>query len=153
MLSYRILTSIGIILLLSSISIGTYAAIPQSYEEYISEVWLFCDSPDRSWAKDNSLVPKIDYPKLNEIAINATIAEWWKSKSFSNDEKLRLKSDLDPIKIGEYTGFKTLEVARIAYRTRMNSAFSCAIISSRIKTMKVLQDIIKKYIIKNLRYI
>ena len=146
MLSYRILTSIGIILLLSSISIGTYAAIPQSYEEYISEVWLFCDSPDRSWAKDNSLVPKIDYPKLNERAINATIAEWWKSKSFSNDEKLRLKSDLDPIKIGEYTGFKTLEVARIAYRTRMNSAFSCAIISSRIKTMKVLQDIINKKI-------
>lgn len=146
MISQRIFTSVSIALLLSSISTSIYAANPQTYEEYVSEAWLFCDSSDRSWAKDNSLVPKIDYPKLNEIAINATIAEWWKSKSFSDDEKQRLKYDLDPTRIGEYSGFKTLEVARIAYRTRMNSAFSCAIISSRIKTMKTLQEIINKKI-------
>ena len=60
----------------------------------------------------------------------------------SDDEKLRLKRDLDPVRIGEYGGFKALEIARIGYRTRMNTLFSCAVVSSRINTMQSLTKLI-----------
>ncbi len=60
----------------------------------------------------------------------------------SEDEKLRLKRDLDPVRIGEYSGFKALEIARIGYRTRMNTLFSCAVVSSRIDTMQSLTKLI-----------
>ncbi len=60
----------------------------------------------------------------------------------SDDERLRLKRDLDPVRIGEYSGFKTLEIARVGYRTRMNSAFACAVISSRQRTLVDLQKLI-----------
>lgn len=64
----------------------------------------------------------------------------------SDDEKLRLKRDLDPVRIGEYSGFKALEVARIGYRTRMNTLFSCAVVASRIDTMQGLKKLIAEKI-------
>jgi len=79
--------------------------------------------------------------------VNATIAKWREgSITINDDEKLRLRRDLDPVVIGEYTGFKTLEVARIAYRTRMNTLFSCGIIADRIDTIKNLKALIAKKI-------
>lgn len=62
------------------------------------------------------------------------------------DEKARLRADLDPIAIGEYSGFKALEVARIGYRSNMNSLFACAVLTSRIDTMITLQELISQKI-------
>ncbi len=55
---------------------------------------------------------------------------------------MRLKRDLDPVRIGEYSGFKTLEIARIGYRTRLNTLFSCAVVGSRIDTLMGLEKLI-----------
>lgn len=55
---------------------------------------------------------------------------------------MRLKRDLDPVRIGEYSGFKTLEIARIGYRTRLNTLFSCAVVGSRIDTLVGLEKLI-----------
>jgi hypothetical protein len=60
----------------------------------------------------------------------------------SDDERLRLRRDLDPVTIGEYDGFKTLEIARIGYRTRMNTLFSCAVVASRLDTLQDLTRLI-----------
>ncbi len=46
------------------------------------------------------------------------------------------------MRIGEYSGFKTLEIARIGYRTRLNTLFSCAVVSSRIDTLVNLEKLI-----------
>jgi hypothetical protein len=64
----------------------------------------------------------------------------------SDDEKIRIRRDLDPVTIGEYRGFKTLEGARIMYRTRLNSLFACGIIASRIDSIKTLKELISKKI-------
>ncbi len=126
---------------------SSFAAIGQTYEEYLKEAWDYCDSTDRSWWKNNTLIPKIDYPKLSSDAINNTIKAWQNNPKWAiGDEKLRLKTDLDWVTIGEYSGFKALEVARIGYRSSMNSLFACAIIASRQKTIIEVQDVVNKKI-------
>lgn len=125
-------------------------AAPQTYEDYLSGATTYCDSKDRSWAAGSTLVPEIDYPAFSTDAVNAAIRTWRDGVNTINaDEKLRLRRDLDPVTIGEYSGFKTLEVARIVYRTRMNSLFACGVIGSRIDTVKNLKELIAKKI-KNL---
>ncbi len=119
-----------------------YAATWQTYEEYTAQAGQFCDDTTKLWWTSNTLVPKIDYPELNAQAVNSAMEKWKSSTELGTNEILRLKTDLDPITIGEYSGFKTLEVARIGYRTRMNSAFTCAVVSSRQKTITELQKII-----------
>lgn len=64
----------------------------------------------------------------------------------SDDEKIRIRRDLDPVTIGEYRGFKTLEGARIMYRTRLNSLFACGIVASRIDSIATLKELISKKI-------
>lgn len=68
-------------------------------------------------------------------------------------EKAKLEKDLDPSRIGLFDGFKSVEIARIQYRTNMNRIWSCAVITSRIeKTKKIIEmipasessDILKK---------
>ena len=89
----------------------------------------------------------IDYPELNDIIINQTIANWRVKEEWRiGDEKNRLLEDLDPSRIGDYSGFKTLEIARTGYRSNMNRLFACAVVSSRIQTLDTLQEIIKQKI-------
>lgn len=123
------------------------SAAPQTYESYQSGAMDYCDSSRRSWSRDNSIVSKIDYPEFNTQAVNTTLLRWrTDTRILWNDEKSRIQRDLDPITIGEFSGFKTLEIARIGYRTRMNSLFACVIIWSRIETVSTLQKLIEKKI-------
>jgi hypothetical protein len=122
-------------------------AAPQSYEEYQSGATAYCDSDKRPWNTGSTIVPEIDYPQFTTNTVNAAMARWRDGSITINDnEKIRLRRDLDPVTIGEYTGLKTLEVARIMYRTRMNTLFSCGIIGSRIDTVKNLKELIAKKI-------
>ncbi|NRH20569.1 hypothetical protein HOO68_00800 [Candidatus Gracilibacteria bacterium] len=114
------------------------------YEAYKKEAESYCDSNDRSWKGWNTLIPKIDYPELEASAINKAMATWKADTRVIGDEKARLEADLNPSLIGEYTGFKALEVARIGYRSRMNSLFACAVVASRIDTLTDLQKNIEK---------
>lgn len=90
------------------------------------------------------MIPKIDYPELEASAVNKAMAKWKTDTRVIGDEKARLEADLDPKLIGEYSGFKALEAARIGYRSRMNSLFACAIVASRIDTLTDLQKNIEK---------
>jgi hypothetical protein len=124
------------------------AAAWQTYEQYTKAASDYCESNLRSWSGSNSLVSKIDYPALNSDTINTTMSDWRNNKQewYIWSEKDRLQRDLSPTRIGEYTGFKTLEIARIGYRSKMNQLFACGVISSRIKTISELKDIIWKKI-------
>jgi hypothetical protein len=111
-----------------------------------------CDAPSKSWNKEgvSSKVPEIDYPEFSTSAVNAAITKWKTENSdqkwFLQSEQERLMKDLDPVRIGNFTGFKTLEVARIGYRTRMNQLFACSIVSSRINSVVWLQELTNKKI-------
>jgi hypothetical protein len=118
-------------------------AAPQTYETYQTEANSYCNSSGQTWSKYNTLVPKIDYPAFDLASVNRTLAKSSNNSTVVGDEKLRLKSDLDPVTIGEYSGFKTVEIARINYRTQMNSLFACAVIASRIDTMDSLTRLIQ----------
>lgn len=148
-MSYRIFTSLVTLTLSISYYGGTMAALNgQTYEDYTKEAGAYCDDTARSWGTNNTLVPKIDYPELSDTVINATLIKWRDNnpKWMVGEEKERLRADLDPVTIGEYSGFKALEVARIGYRSNMNALFACGIISSRIDTLVELQDLIGKKI-------
>lgn len=148
-MSLRIFTSVFIIIFLLGKSIftvhwATSGEAKEQYEAYKKEADSYCDSNDRSWKDSNALIPKIDYPELDGNAFNNAMAKWKSDPRVIGDEKSRLESDLDPVKIGEFSGFKALEATRIGYRSRMNSLFACAIISSRIDTLTDLQKNIEK---------
>ncbi len=148
-MSYRILTLLVFSIITSQIlHEDIFASTGQTYEEYIKESNTFCDDSTKPWGTNNTLVPKIDYPELRDTAVNATLVQWRNNtpKWMVGDEKTRLREDLDPVVIGEFRGFKALEVARIGYRSNMNALFACAVISSRINSMKTLQEIIDKKI-------
>ena len=118
----------------------------QTYENYSTGAVEYCNSSGRTWSQDNSLVAKIDYPAFETNIVNITMAKWRNNPQVIGDEKTRLKSDLDIVRIGEFRWFKTLEVARIGYRTQMNALFACAVVSSRIDTIDTLQKLIDKKI-------
>ena len=48
--------------------------------------------------------------------------------------------ELDMSRIGNFSGFKTLEVARLQYRAQMNSVFACSIIEGRLLILSDLRD-------------
>ena len=122
-----------------------FAATTQTYTEYKKQSNTFCEDPKRDWHEWSNLVGFIDYPELNDTIINQTMASWRVKKEWNIwSEKNRLLEDLDPSRIGDYSGFKTLEIARTGYRSNMNSLFACAVVASRIQTVDTLQTIIKE---------
>ncbi|MBC7503631.1 hypothetical protein H7169_01555 [Candidatus Gracilibacteria bacterium] len=141
----RTLSSLVLIYISLTPSWGAYGAT-QTYDNYITSATEYCDSSDRTWFQDNTLVAKIDYPAFETNIVNITMAKWRNNPQVIGDEKIRLKSDLDMVRIGEFRGFKTLEVARIGYRSQMNALFACSVISSRIDTIDTLQKLIDKKI-------
>ena len=102
-----------------------------SYEAYSSGATTFCDNPEVEWNKTSRSVGKITYPELKSDTVNA----WMSSQITSETSKLgraKLQEALDPARIGNFAGWRALEVTQSAYNARMNTLFDCAVIESRI---------------------
>lgn len=114
------------------------AKVTKTYEEYQQNSKNQCDASHNPWSENNSLVPIPQYPKLDTQAVNNQINSP-NLENISDSEKEKLKKELDMQRIGEFSGFKTLEVARLQYRSTMNSLFACAIVESRLKILSDLR--------------
>lgn len=115
----------------------------KSYQSYLDGAKSYCDSTDRYWGKNNAIRPIPQYPELKANAVNHQISRTQNLSNLSTEEKNRLASELDMSRIGDFTGFKTLEVARLQYRSTMNSLFSCAIVNSRLRILKGLRETVE----------
>lgn len=91
-------------------------------------------------------MPLIDFPQLETASINSFIARYRQDPKVIGNERERLTQDLATARIGEFSGFKTLEAARVVYRTSMNKLFACAVVTSRLNTLKDVQAVIKSRI-------
>lgn len=114
-------------------------SIAKTYEQYQQNAKNLCDSSSLSWGKNNSLVPVPQYPKLESEAVNNQINSP-NLENLSLSEKQKLQSELNMQRLGSFDGFKTLEVARLQYRSTMNSVFSCSIIDSRLRILEDLRE-------------
>lgn len=110
------------------------------YEEYKKNTELYCDSSDREWSTMSRLVPIPQYPKLDADAINNQIRRTESLTTLTSTEKERLGQDLSMDRIGNFSGYKTVEVARLQYRSTMNTLFACSVIESRLDILKNLTD-------------
>lgn len=81
-----------------------------------------------------------DYARLETRAINTSISRTIVAENLPS-EKEKLARELDSLRIGNNAGLKSLEVARLQYRSAMNNTFACAIIDSRTQ---ILADLRKK---------
>ncbi len=144
--SYKILTGI----LVSGFFIFPYSAsadtVPtginpdfSSYENYQKTVKSSCDNTQHAWSQNSALVSIPQYPELNATAVNNQIERTKNLTNLTTEEKERLIQDLDMTRIGNFSGFKTLEVARLQYRANMDSLFSCALVDSRLRILNDLQ--------------
>mgnify|MGYP001689624285 FL=1 len=115
----------------------------KSYQSYLDGAKSYCDSTDRYWGKNNAIRPVPQYPELKASAVNHQISRTQNLSNLSTEEKNRLASELDMSRIGDFSGFKTLEVARLQYRSTMNSLFSCAIVTSRLRILKGLRETVE----------
>lgn len=115
----------------------------KSYQSYLDGAKSYCDSTDRYWGKNNAIRPVPQYPELKASAVNHQISRTQNLSNLSTEEKNRLASELDMSRIGDFSGFKTLEVARLQYRSTMNSLFSCAIVNSRLRILKGLRETVE----------
>lgn len=113
-----------------------------SYENNIAGAKKYCDDPSQPWAKNSALVTIPQYPKLEASAVNGQIERTKNLSTLTESEKERLQADLDLTRIGNFSGFKTLEVARLQYRASMDSLFSCSVVTSRLKILSDLQETI-----------
>lgn len=118
----------------------------QTFEEYQSESQSFCESSDRPWQKNKAsgLVSIPDYSRLETAAINTAINQWKNDPKTLANERARLDAELDSVRIGNFSGFKTLEASRIKYRSQMNNLFACAVVTSRMKTVQNITNIVKE---------
>ena len=120
--------------------------VVQDFDQYQTNAATYCDAPEREWAKTNTLVPIPQYPKLESTAINNQIARTQSLDTLTQSEKEKLKNDLNMNRIGDFSGYKTLEVARLQYRSTMDSLFACSVVESRLSILTGLQETIKKRI-------
>lgn len=105
-MSYRTLTLLLLALVAPHILCeGVFANTGQTYDNYLKESATFCNDSSKPWGTNNTLVPKIDYPELSDKAVNATLVKWRNNTPewMIGDEKIRLRADLDPITIGEFS--------------------------------------------------
>jgi hypothetical protein len=136
-MKYSILLISTVLLVLASA--GTTFAEVMSYETYSSGATTFCDNPEVEWNKTSRSVGKITYPELKSETVNA----WMSSQIASETSQLgraKLQEALDPARIGNFAGWRALEVVQSAYNARMNTLFDCAVIESRISIIKGLQE-------------
>jgi len=109
--------------------------VVQTFEQYQQNVAAYCDAPEREWTKTNTIVAIPQYPKLDSSAVNAQIARTQSLSNLTQTEKQKLQQDLNAARIGDFSGYKTLEVARLQYRSTMDSLFACAVVESRLEIL------------------
>ncbi len=119
----------------------------ETFDEYKSRLDTTCES-DKPWTDEDAwggnTVEPPNYSELTKTAI-----EWARSRFLSEtttpDEQARLARDLDASSLRR-SGFRTLELARVMYRSRMNRVFACSVILARENiTKNLLTEIEKKY--------
>ncbi len=140
------ITSI-LILLLSPVSLwGSEVSCNKSdYEWCYKGYWVNYCKTSGDWNDKKKWVGNVteEYAPLDGVKLNQKISSLINSEKNPN-ERSRLEKDLDLTRIGNFDGFKSVEIARIQYRTDMDRIFSCAVIASRIeKTNKVIELISK----------
>lgn len=116
-----------------------------SYENYQSAAKAYCDSPTRVWNANSAMVTIPQYPELSATAVNNQIERTKNLSNLPSEEKEKLIRDLDLTRIGNFSGFKTLEVARLQYRANMDALFSCALVTSRLQILDDLQSELSKH--------
>ncbi len=117
------------------------------FDAYTEEAKTFCDNSAQPWndpktgGGKNASIPA--YPNLEANEILTTL-----SNLTSREEvpalRERIQKELDEKRIANFTGFKTLEIARIQYRTAMDHTFACSVLKSRVNTLSTLQEVINK---------
>lgn len=115
----------------------TREAAPQTYQDFKQLLASDCDASDKKWmnsSEGGSLAVPPEYPELDIGKVNSHILS-----VIAADKKGVLATELDPTRIGEFSGLKSLEIARIEYRNTMDDLFACAVIDSRIQILKDLQ--------------
>lgn len=114
----------------------------QSYDTYKRLLKEWCDDATHPWNDpqygDPFIVAPPTYSELSTAALNASISRTQTAENLPS-EKTKLSQELDPTRIGNFTGLKSLEIARIQYRSAMNNIFACAIIDARTEIIVDLQ--------------
>jgi hypothetical protein len=92
---------------------------------------------DTTWLlKPNCNIDGIQYAPLTKTGIEQMIT------CIEQDEqsnRMAIQDGMSLATIGNYSGFRALEVARTLYRKRMNSVFSCGIVTSRFAKLEALE--------------
>lgn len=112
----------------------------RKYSFYLEKSKEECDNPNALWGQHNALVPVPQYAELSANAVNGQIEKTQNSDAITDEERIRLAGQLNMNAIGSFDGFKTLEVARLQYRSTMNSIFACGIVSSRLSILADLRE-------------
>lgn len=133
------------------VSVENSFAERMTYEEYQSGALNFCDtrtdlwnapstivdaewweSSSTEWNTNTNIVPVIrNFPRLDANDVN----DWMMSIIAAERSPIMrnyLRQAYSRDYIGNFPGYKTVEVANIAYHARMNSLFDCAVVESRI---------------------
>lgn len=124
---------------------GVFAAdelpkVELTYQEYKSDAIAQCDNENKPWGEYNSLVPIPQYAALRADAVNQQIERLKDLDTLPSEERERLVAELDVSRIGDFSGFKALEVARLQYRSTMNSVFACGVVESRLSILRDLRQ-------------
>jgi hypothetical protein len=132
--------SIYIILLsfLTLTSVESTFADVMSYEAYQSGA-TFCDNEKQPWNDTSRVVAKITYPELKSDTVNA----WMSTQITSETSTLgqaKLREILDPVRIGNFSGWRALEGVQSVYHVRMDTLFDCAVIESRMAIIEGLKE-------------
>ena len=129
--------------------LGTFAAdepkVVMTYEEYLKNTQAYCDVPEREWHDLSRIVPVPQYAKLSTDAISAQIDRTRSLGTLTTAEKTRLQEELDKNRIGDFSGYKAVEVARLQYRSTMNTLFACSVVESRIGILQKLTEEIARH--------
>lgn len=113
-----------------------------SFSDYEQNARNYCDKKTQEWGQYNSIVPIPQYPELTATAVNRQIARTESLSSLSPEERAKLQRDLDMGRIGNFSEYKTLEVARLQYRAAMNNLFACSVVESRLSILTKMREII-----------
>lgn len=136
----RILIIFTLLGIPNAFSQNEIATTVPSFEEYSKNAKAQCESPKTLWHEFNSLQPIPRYAPLQAQSVNKNAESIKTLTSLSDDEKKRLEGELAAERLGSYDGFKTLEVARLQYRSTMDNIFACAIVESRLHIIKDVQN-------------
>lgn len=115
-------------------------AAPISYETYQKEAKSYCEDgkPWYTWSRNTQ---RISYPPFDIGGINTWIATQ-RAEALNQPPALResILEKLDPLRIGSLDSSRALEVAQIAYHSRMDTVFDCAVIEARKKIITWLKE-------------